>query len=150
MTATYLSESAFHGNIDVVKAALEAGAKVNGPPQQPCPPTATATITNRVGMVDFLLDQGADPNKPVTIDFTAAKPGEHALHVAARTGKVEIVRLLLKQSRVDPAATDYARRTPLMATCESSRDVEIVQLLLKAGADPPMARLDGYISLCTR
>ncbi|CAN0038595.1 unnamed protein product, partial [Laminaria digitata] len=65
--------------------------------------------------------------------------GERALHIAAKRGQVDVVRLLLKRSR-DRNATDCRGHTPLMQPCRSTRArVEVVQLLLEAGADPAMA-----------
>ena len=103
------------GNIERAKAALEAGANVDGSRVLPCAPLLAATIANHVGMVDLLLRQSADPDTPITeelphpcpsLDYAVAIPGERALHLAARSGNVEIVRLLLKRSHADPNATD--------------------------------------------
>ncbi|CAM9177887.1 unnamed protein product, partial [Laminaria digitata] len=67
------------------------------------------------------------------------------LHIAARNRDVEMVRLLLKRSRADPNVIDNKGYTPLMATCISMHvgtcrstriSVEVVRLLLEAGADP--------------
>ena len=75
-------------------------------------------------------------------------PGERALHLAARGGYVEIVRLLLKRSRADPNATDNGGLTPLLVTCGSQYEcVEVVGLLLEAGADPALADKDGCVPL---
>ncbi|CAM9172060.1 unnamed protein product [Laminaria digitata] len=135
-------------NFDFVKTALETGANVNGSPEQSLPPIAAATMLGNVGMVDFLLGQGANPDKPVCIDGFSCIPGERTLHMAARGGKVEIVRLLLNRSRADPNATDNAGRTPLMSTCSTVLIfVEVVRLLLEAGADPTLAAKDGQIPL---
>ncbi|CAM9188167.1 unnamed protein product, partial [Laminaria digitata] len=126
------------------KAAIEAGASVNGPSEQPFAPIVIAAMADNAGMVGFLLGQGADPDRPVTndvpcptSDIAAKILGERTLHIAARSGKIEIVRLLLERSRADPNAADGTGYTPLMATCESAYDcVELVRLLLEAGADP--------------
>ncbi|CAM9449895.1 unnamed protein product [Laminaria digitata] len=107
-----MAEGVFNGRIDVVKAALAAGANVNGTPEQPLAPIATATIANHAGMVEFLLERGADPDKPVTIDLTAATPGERALHIAARGGYVEIARLLL-EAGADPTLAEERGFLPL-------------------------------------
>ena len=41
---------------DLVKTALEAGANVNGSPEQSCPPIVVATLVNHACIVNFLLD----------------------------------------------------------------------------------------------
>ena len=153
----HLLNAVMDGNIEGAKAALEAGANVDGSRVLPCAPLLAATITNHVGMVDLLLRQSADPDKPITEelphpcpspDYAVANPGERALHSAARSGNVEIVRLLLKRSHADPNATDNKGRTPLMATCiSSSVYTKVVRLLLEAGADPALADKTGLLPL---
>ncbi|CAM9834228.1 unnamed protein product [Laminaria digitata] len=144
-------------DLDAAKAALGAGAKVNGSPGEPYAPIVAATVANHAGIVDVLLEQGADPDRPVTIKVSfpsskvvSATPGERALHMAARSGYVEIVRSLLKRSRgrADPNVTDNIGLTPLMATLESSQTcVEVVRLLLEAGADLTSVNEDGFLPL---
>lgn len=152
-----LLQGASDGNFDLVKAALQAGASVNGPLTQPCAPIVPATIADHAGIVELLLEHGADPDRPVTeelphpcptSDMAAAAPGERALHIAARNGKVEIVRLLLERARANPNATDDKGGTPLLAACDSSNvHVEVVRLLLGAGADPALAETNGIVPL---
>lgn len=68
------------GNLGLVKAAMQAGANVNGCPTQPCTPIVNATIGYYVGIVQFLLERGADPDRPVLAEISGATPGERALH----------------------------------------------------------------------
>ncbi|CAN0066953.1 unnamed protein product [Laminaria digitata] len=150
-----LAREVIGGGFDAVKAALRAGANLNGRPHLPYAPIVAATIADHAFIVKFFLDLGADPNRPVVgevytmsdgIDATVV--GERALHLAARGGLVEIVRLLLKRSsRAGVNATDSRGYTPLMATCESSQVcVKVVRLLLEAGADPARAEVrDGVV-----
>ncbi|CAN0227126.1 unnamed protein product [Laminaria digitata] len=144
-------------NFRAVQAALEAGASVNGSPEYPLSPIAAATIANQFAVVNFLLSQGADPNRPFPVDMpcpampevAAVIPGERALHIAARNGNVEIVSLLLQQGRADPNVTDIRGYTPLNATCDSMHVFvdAVVQLLLDAGADPAVADNNGFVPL---
>ncbi|CAN0471968.1 unnamed protein product, partial [Scytosiphon promiscuus] len=152
-----LYKAVMDGNMSRAKAALEAGANVDGSRILPCAPILAATIANYVGIVDLLLQQMADPDKPITEvlphpcpspDYAITIPGERALHLAARSGNVEIVRLLLKRSRADPNATDNKGCTPLIATCRSSHVYQnVVRLLVKAGADPALANKNGLTPL---
>lgn len=138
------------GNMRRAKAALEAGAGVDGSRALPCAPILAATIANRVDMVDFLLQEIADPDRPITeelphpslsLDCPIAIPGERALHLASGCGYVDIVRLLLKRSRVDPNATDSEGGTALTATCRSVHAcVEVVSLLLEGRRGPDVGR----------
>ncbi|CAM9595099.1 unnamed protein product [Laminaria digitata] len=145
-----VSEENFHG----AKTALEAGANVNGHPQQPYTPIMAATLMDCVDMVEFLIERGADPDRPVTkevkylgSDAVLAIPGARVLHVAVRNGLTEIVRLLLKRG-ADPNATDSKHRTPLMGACSDELVfVEPVQMLLETGADLTLARNGDFIPL---
>ncbi|CAM9449823.1 unnamed protein product [Laminaria digitata] len=145
------------GNVSVVEVALRGGAHVDGSPEQPCAPIVAATMASHTRMVNCLLAHGADPDRPVTMAQpfrspdcynTFIYPGERALHIAANRGNVEIVRLLLKRSRADPNAINNDGGTPLMANCRSPRVcVEVVELLLEAGADPAVRDKRGITAL---
>ncbi|CAN0257689.1 unnamed protein product [Laminaria digitata] len=145
------------GKLSAVKAGLEAGANVNGAPEQPLPPITAAAIIGSADKVKFLLGKGTDPDRPVTLEMpclettlgiTAPAPGERALHIAARSGYVEIVRLLLNWSSANPNATDNTGLTPLLSACGSQYEcVEVVRLLLEAGANPAKGDKNGCIPL---
>lgn len=98
--------------------------------------------------------------------------------MAAKTGNIEAVRLLLQRDDTDINLTDYLGCTPLMATCDTTpacagvagwlleggahtvlkpkhglfpldaaARVEVVRLLLEAGADPTLATSLGFIPM---
>lgn len=80
-------------------------------------------------VVARLLDLGADP--------TLADPeGTTALHLAAVTGDDGVVELLINAGApVDPH--DHHMRTPLWhATAHNFPDSSVVEILLRAGANP--------------
>lgn len=138
------------GNIGEVEAALEAGADLNGHPNHQYAPIATATNGSHMGIVKLLLEKGADPDKPVTLNRAAGGPmlGVRCLHIAAIKENVEILRLLLQRPRADPNVTDNEGRTPLMMTCSFPFvSVEVVRLLLEAGADPFLSQNNGMTPL---
>lgn len=126
-----LLRGVYDGNFDAVKAALGGGADLNGSPEQPLPPIVAATIMEQIEMVVFLLRQGADPDIPVNIPLPCPDsemtehvntiPGERALHIAARTGNINLAMLLLKQACAEPDATDSRGCTPLTATLQCAR-----------------------------
>jgi len=69
--------------------------------------------------------------------------GRDALHLAILNRQAANVRLLLSKG-VDPNHEDNRGSTPLMAAFQGRRpSAEIVQMLLKAGANPAMADRSG-------
>lgn len=145
------------GNLSAAEAALAAGANANyrhpGPPYEYTPIVA-ATMNSDAGIVKLLLEQGADPDTPTTVETLvprsgAVSAGKRALHIAANSGHVEIVRLLLKQGHADPNTTDSGGCTPLMVAFSRmiTPPADVVRLLLEAGADPTLAEANGYIPL---
>lgn len=77
-------------------------------------------------VVVALLDKGAEPNRP----------GWTALHYAASSGNVAIVRLLLEKSAyIDAAAPNQT--TPLMMAAASGQTA-VIECLLEEGADPSL------------
>lgn len=152
-----LLQGVVNRNFRAVKAALEAGANINGTKEHPLPPITAATIADEFAVINFLLAQGADPNRPFPMELprppmpeiATVIPGERALHITARNGYVEVASLLLKTGRANPNVTEIRGYTPLNATCDSMHgNVDaVVQLLLEAGADPALADNTGCIPL---
>lgn len=90
------------------------------------PPLYQACYYKYPKIVEMLLENGADPNKP-------ASDGTTPINVASR-GSLEIVNLLLKAG-ADPSISNNRGDTPLHSASRMG-SLEIVKLLSKAGADP--------------
>ena len=90
-------------------------------------------------IVDVLLPRGADPS-------LRDNNGNTPLHLAARRGYDEIVKVLLDQPNVDVNAKDGSGKTPLhLAASEGHR--KICQVLLNFGADIREVSADRTTSL---
>jgi ankyrin repeat protein len=128
-TPLMLALSADH--LDFAEALVKQGADVNLVSDRIHNPAAlfSAVRGRRVNNVRLLLENHADPN------VVSLNQGENvtALHMAAASGSVEIVQLLLMHgAHVD--ARDESGMTPLWVAAISGYR-EIVEVLIAAGAD---------------
>ncbi len=83
-----------------------------------------ASYLGRRELVEHLLDRGAE----------VSHSGWTALHFAASSGQIDIVRILLEHSAFIDAQSPNGT-TPLMMAARH-KDVEVTKLLLEQGADP--------------
>ncbi len=100
------------------------------------------------GILELLLQHGADPNFP-------ASNGSAPLHFAAQAGHTEIVELLLnKGAQVNQQSTNGS--SALVFACRGyhvegkyhkPNNAEVVKLLLERGADPNIATGNGSVPL---
>ena len=101
--------AATNGHLEAAKVLVKRGAQIDGRAYETTP-LLRATFRNRIDMVDWLLDQGADPNGRGWLGGHAK--GVTAFHLAAADGRREIIELL-KSVGADPSATDdLYRGTP--------------------------------------
>lgn len=82
-------------------------------------------------------------------DLNVKEPvyGRTPLHVACDLGHTDIVKALIK-ARCEVDATDNDGDTPLLQVIANDGDVEIVRLLIEAGADPAARCHLGFTALC--
>lgn len=85
-----------------------------------------AAEEGHLGVVRWLLDQGARPN-------LGDEEGETALHEAAEEGHLEVVTLLLDRG-ANLDQSDLEGRTPLMLAAGEGH-ADVVALLLQRGAN---------------
>lgn len=93
---------------------------------------------NRIALVEFLLQNGADVH-------ASDKGGLVPLHNASSYGHLEVSQLLIKAGG-DVNATDLWKFSPLHEAAAKGKH-EIVKLLLKHGANPTQKNRDGATPL---
>lgn len=102
-----------------------------------------AVASGDAGEVSNLLRRNVRPNAQVSkkMDFTdpSYDEGSTALHLAARQGCAEVVRVLL-DAKANVNAVNGREQTPLMYAAYHN-NAEAAQVLLAAGADP---KLESY------
>ncbi len=114
-------------SFDVARVLLENGADVNSSGAM-TPVLYGAVESGHQDAVLFAMSAGA------ALDAVHGVTGNTALHLAASSGEVDIVRILLNGG-VNPNLVSFSGSTPLSLACVSGDD-EVVELLLAAGADP--------------
>jgi ankyrin repeat protein len=161
------------GNLDAVKALLAAEVKVDAVNSFGYTPLMVAAWADQADIVAALIDAGGNPNfaaKPdseygsdsplgaaltagamrsaqVLIDKGADLNGMHGrspmVHVAVSAGLPEAIALLVKKGAdVNARAGWGSQPTPLMAAAGIG-NLEIVNKLLEAGADPAAGDASG-------
>ena len=139
------------GHQDAVRVLLEAGANVNGPMPDGLTPLLLAQIRRHEALALFLLEHGADPNN--------AGPGFPPLHVAGYLSQLAIAKALIARGAdvnarmmgphrlVEALELGSNRRpgdtgvftnigsTPFVTAAKHGQ-IEIMRMLLDAGADP--------------
>jgi len=146
---TALAFAAANDRLETVRVLVEAGADVNGAVTYGNTSLMLACEKGAVDVARFLLDRGADAN-------TTNRDRETALMRAAEIGHPSLVRLLVDRG-ADPNVVSSLNHTAISLAAEAShfvpvktnrgsyselqplpedRLIEVVELLLKAGADP--------------
>jgi ankyrin repeat protein len=90
---------------------------------------------------ELLIAAGANVND-------ANAEGQTVLMLAAKTGPVEVLRLLLESGAIASVnAKDNEGKTALIQAANYSQDVEVIRVLIEAGADVNQAAKDGQTPL---
>lgn len=149
---TALMLAARRGHVEIVKVLLNAGADPNAGGGiahagyfTPLILAMDRTNKNRLEVIDALIAGGARLNPAPTSP-------ESPLDAAIHADDVEMITALLKRGS-DVNWQDHHGHTALVtAITMGDRNVEVVRLLLKSGADPNKPRLwagDECVSLLT-
>lgn len=141
LTPWYLHLAASKGHRNIVELLVRAGADVNACSvdidsslRNGITPLLAAAYGGHLPIIDFLMSEGASIDK-------AGSGGIAPLHVAACRGDVALVDLLLQAGAKPDNYSTSEGKTPLILAIEhasstKSSAVEVVRLLLKAGANP--------------
>jgi cytohesin len=149
---TLLHVSSRLGHLNAVEGLLELGVDVNSRDNRGQTPFQIALGEcqlylgrKEVRLVQLLLKHGADPN-------TRADDGQTLLHLSSRDRCLEVAKGLLELG-VDVNSCDNRGQTPLQIAFETFKSypimgaTDLVQLLLKYGADPKIQSDDGQTLL---
>ena len=101
--------AATNGHLEAARSLVAKGARVEGRAYETTP-LLRATFRNRIEMVDWLLDQGADPNGTGWLGGHAK--GVTALHLAAADGLDEVIKRLQKAGADASIQDDLYHGTP--------------------------------------
>eukprot|EP00051_Salpingoeca_urceolata_P028876 m.488280 g.488280 ORF g.488280 m.488280 type:complete len:573 (-) comp25690_c0_seq1:192-1910(-) len=119
----------YNGRGDIVRLLVAKGAAVNTMDDVGVTALGMAALRGMLPIVHLLLSLGAEPNLPMERD------GWTPLLGAARAGRLDVIRTLIKDDRVEVSATDRKARTPLhWAAFRGNK--HMIHALLDAGANP--------------
>ena len=94
--------AATNGHLEAAEALVAKGARIDGRAYETTP-LLRATFRNRIEMVDWLLERGADPDGTGWLGGHAK--GVTAFHLAAADGLVDVIERL-QEAGANPRATD--------------------------------------------
>lgn len=132
-------------NRDVAAHLIARGADINAVAANDDTPWLLAGALGRASLLAAMLETGK-------VDYARRnRYGGNALIPACERGHVETVRLLLEHSRIDVNHINNLGWTALLEAVILSdggpRHIEIVRLLLAAGAEPNISDRDGVSPL---
>jgi uncharacterized protein len=133
--------AASNGDARRVRELIRKGVDVNlqlGLPSNS--PLNRAIESGNVTVVEMLLDAGANPNG---IGETGMTP----VMIAAFFGNPEVVDLLIRRGAIADAIEGRHRNTALLIAVRKGH-IDVVKVLLSAGADPNKGREWGNAPLC--
>jgi ankyrin repeat protein len=134
------------GKAGVVRYLLDHGANPNCKDDNKIPALHRAIqlvsedYTKGHAVLGLLLDRGADPSIK-----SSDEKGESGLHIAARSGDIEVARMLVGDG-ADPRSQDSQGRPILFAMLEAEVDeyeIGYLRSLLLCGADVEQADKNG-------
>lgn len=130
-----------YGCTPIAQLLLDNSADVNALGEASETPLHVACLNGHLDLVRLLLEKGADVNARDVHDWTPLH------YVCNRTlSNIEVILTLLSHGADVEARTANAQSTPIDFACGYGH-VDVVKILLEAGADPRMANYDGVTPL---
>uniref|UniRef100_A0A8C6CP94 Ankyrin repeat family A protein 2 n=1 Tax=Moschus moschiferus TaxID=68415 RepID=A0A8C6CP94_MOSMO len=129
---------AAQGEMLYLATRIEQENVINHTDEEGFTPLMWAAAHGQIAVVEFLLQNGADPQ-------LLGKGQESALSLACSKGYTDIVKILL-DCGVDVNEYDWNGGTPLLYAVHGNH-VKCVKMLLENGADPTIETDSGYNSM---
>ena len=129
--------AALSQNPDVIDTLLELGADINASNKLGITPLMFAAAYNTPDMVQYILDQGADP---LVISLTG---DANALHIAASMNPNPDIIDVLIAAGVDIESRMIQGDTPLLVASEENTNLEVAGRLVELGAVVSVFNADG-------
>ena len=125
--------------LEVLQVLLHWGADKDQPLPTGATPLFLAASMGHLEMVRALIEAAADINQPI-------HQGSSPLFTACRQGRVDICRLLL-QARAEMERAIMANGATALIVASARNHLEIVRLLIEAGANKENSCTDGATAL---
>ncbi|XP_028661504.1 ankyrin repeat family A protein 2 [Erpetoichthys calabaricus] len=130
-----IHQLAAQGEMVFLASRIEQEAVINLQDEEGFTPLMWAAAHGQIAVVEFLLQNGADPT-------ILAKGRESALSLACSKGYTDIVKMLV-ECGVDVNEYDWNGGTPLLYAVHGNH-VRCVEILLENGADPTIETDSGF------
>ncbi|XP_046901097.1 ankyrin repeat family A protein 2 isoform X1 [Hypomesus transpacificus] len=130
-----IHQLAAQGEMVFLASRIEQETVINLQDEEGFTPLMWAAAHGQIAVVEFLLQNGADPN-------LLAKGRESALSLACSKGYTDIVKMLI-DCGVDVNEYDWNGGAPILYAVHGNH-VRCVEILLESGADPTMESDSGF------
>ena len=137
------------GNIEIIKALLAAGAKVDHVDKSGQQPIHTAAARGSIEAAKVLLAAGARVDAEIKSNEMDSMNGYQPLHIAAFHGNTTTVEFLISMGadvNAKDASGNTVVKTVVYGGCNAER-IKTLQLLIESGAKPDLADRDGRTPL---
>jgi ankyrin repeat protein len=132
---TAMHYAAQSGEVDIVKALLDRGAKIDIQDNDKALPLHYAVLNGYLDIVELLLDKG-DPANDLHVRYTYSSP---ALYLAVNSGRLDMVKLLADRGARIDVEEAFGYKDSVLHLAAKRGHLEIVRYLV----EEKYARLDG-------